>query len=67
MITLKEQVIAYLEAQRPYYDDEEVEINLEVLTQQNEDLSTMGALSKALILRLIDDDTLYTIIESASI
>jgi hypothetical protein len=27
----------------------------------------MGALSKALILRLIDDDTLYTIIESASI
>ena len=67
MITLKQQVIEYLEAQRTYYGDEEVEISLEVLAIQNDDLSYMGALSKTLILRLIDDIVLFTSIESATI
>ena len=67
MITLKQQVIDYLEEQRPYYGDEEVEISLEVLAIQNDDLSYMGALSKTLILRLIDDIVLFTSIESATI
>ena len=67
MTTLKQQVIDYLEGQRPYYGDEEVEDSLEVLVIQNDDLSSMGPLSKTLILRLIDDAELYTTIESASI
>jgi len=67
MITLKQQVIEYLEAQRTYYGDEEVEISLEVLAIQNDDLSYMGPLSKTLILRLIDDIVLFTSIESATI
>ncbi len=67
MITLKQQVIEYLEAQRTYYGDEEVEISLEVLAIQNDDLSYMVALSKTLILRLIDDILLFTSIESATI
>ena len=67
MITLKQQVIEYLEAQRTYYGDEEVEISLEVLAIQNDDLSYMVALSKTLILRLIDDIVLFTSNESASI
>ena len=66
MITLKQQVIDYLEEQRPYYGDEEVEISLEVLAKQNDDLSCMGPLSKTLVIRLIDDYALYTTIESAS-
>lgn len=66
-MTLKQQVIEYLEAQRTYYGDEEVEISLEVLAIQNDDLSYMGALSKTLILRLIDDIVLFTSIESATI
>ncbi|MEH6536816.1 MAG: hypothetical protein V7719_10505 [Psychroserpens sp.] len=66
MITLKQRVIEYLEAQRPYYGDEEVEDSLEVLVTQNDDLSNMGLLSKGLILRLIDDYELYSTIESAS-
>ena len=67
LITFKQQVTDYLEAQRPYYGNEEVEISLEVLAKQNDDLSCMGPLSKTLVIRLIDDDALYTTIESASI
>lgn len=67
MITLKQQVIEYLVAQRTYYGDEEVEISLEVLAIQNDHLSYMGALSKTLILRLIDDILLFTRIESSTI
>ncbi len=64
LIVLKQQVIESLEAQRPYYDNAEVE---DSLIQQNEGLSTMGALSKTLVLRLIDDILLFTSIESATI
>ena len=55
-------MIAYLEAQRPYYGDEEVEESLEVVIVQNEVLSNMGPLSKSFFLRLIDDSALFTAI-----
>lgn len=67
MKALKQRVHEYLEAQRPYYGDEEVEDNLEVLERQNDDLSCIDSLSKILILRLIDDNELYTAIESVII
>lgn len=67
MKTLKQQVREYLEAQRPYYDNEEVEENLEILEKLNDDISGMDLLSKTLILRLIDNNELYMAIESAFI
>lgn len=34
MKTLKQQIYEYLEAQRPYYGDEEVDDNLKILKEQ---------------------------------
>ena len=55
----------YLEAQRPYYEDEEVKDSFVVLEIQNEYLSNMWIFHKMLILRLIDDNKLYADIEAA--
>jgi hypothetical protein len=67
MPTIKQRVRAYLEAQRPYYGDEEVQISLQILEIQNEDLSSMESFHKMLILRLIDITELYADIEAAFI
>lgn len=64
MITLKQRVTEYLEAQRLYYGDKEVDETLEVLKWQSEDLSNMGALSRMFLLRLIDDKTIFEAIET---
>jgi hypothetical protein len=63
--TLKQQVGEYLEAQRPYYGDEEVDDNLKILKDQNDDLSNIDSLHKILLLRLIDDHPLYKAIEAS--
>ena len=55
----------YIEAQRPYYEDEEVKDSFVVLEIQNEYLSNMWIFHKMLILRLIDDNKLYADIEAA--
>ena len=55
----------YLEAQRLYYEDEEVKDSFVVLEIQNEYLSNMWIFHKMLILRLIDDNKLYADIEAA--
>jgi hypothetical protein len=65
MKILKQRVKEYLEAQRPYYGDEEVKDSLVVLEIQNEYLSNMWIFHKMLILRLIDDNMLYADIEAA--
>jgi hypothetical protein len=65
MITLKQRVMDYLEAQRSYYGDEEVDDSLEILMNQNETLSNMRALSRVFVLRLIDDNILFDAIERA--
>jgi|TARA_B110000977_G_scaffold44868_1_gene61025 hypothetical protein len=65
MKTLKQRVKEYLEAQRPYYGDEEVKDSFVVLETQNEYLSNMWIFHKMLILRLIDDNKLYADIEAA--
>ena len=65
MKTLKQRVKEYLEAQRPYYEDEEVKDSFVVLEIQNEYLSNMWIFHKMLILRLIDDNKLYADIEAA--
>ena len=65
MKTLKQRVKEYLEAQRPYYGDEEVKDSFVVLEIQNEYLSNMWIFHKMLILRLIDDNKLYADIEAA--
>lgn len=67
MKTLKQQIVAYLEAQKPFYGDKEMDDNLKVLKNQKEDLSTIDELSKILILRFIDDNQLYFAIESVTI
>lgn len=64
MIRLKQRVTEYLEAQRLYYGDKEVDETLEVLKWQSEDLSNMGSLSSIFILRLIDDKTIFEAIET---
>lgn len=63
--TLKQQVGEYLEAQRPYYGDEEVDDILKILKDQNDDLSNIDSLHKILLLRLIDDHLLYKEIEAS--
>jgi hypothetical protein len=65
MKILKQRVKEYIEAQRPYYGDEEVKDSLVVLEIQNEYLSNMWIFHKMLILRLIDDNKLYADIEAA--
>ena len=65
MKTLKQRVKEYLEAQRPYYGDEEEKDSFVVLETQNEYLSNMWIFHKMLILRLIDDNKLYADIEAA--
>ncbi|UAM97231.1 hypothetical protein K8354_13005 [Polaribacter litorisediminis] len=67
MKTLKQQIVEYLEAQKPFYGDKEMDDNLKVIKNQKEDLSTIDELSKILILRFIDDNELYFAIESATI
>ncbi|MFT6065789.1 MAG: hypothetical protein ACJAYY_002510 [Paraglaciecola sp.] len=67
MSTLKQKISDYLEAQRPYYGDKEIEDNLTVLETQNDDLSNLDSLSKILILRLIDDNDLYASIASVTV
>lgn len=64
MITLKQRVTEYLEAQRFYHGDKEVDETLEVLKWQSEDLSNMGALSSMFLLLLIDDKTIFEAIET---
>ena len=63
--TLKQQVGEYLEAQRPYYGDEEVDDNLIILKDQNDDLSNIDSLHKILLLRLIDDHLIYKAIKAS--
>jgi hypothetical protein len=46
MKTLKQRVKEYLEAQRPYYGDEEVKDSFVVLEIQNEYLSNMWIFHK---------------------
>lgn len=65
MKTLKQQISEYLEAQRPYYGDEEVDDILKILKDQNDDLSNIDSLHKILLLRLIDDHPLYKAIEAS--
>jgi hypothetical protein len=65
MKTLKQQISEYLEAQRPYYGDEEVDDILKILKDQNDDLSNIDSLHKILLLRLIDDHLLYKAIEAS--
>ncbi|KRP29775.1 MAG: hypothetical protein ABS28_03805 [Cryomorphaceae bacterium BACL22 MAG-120619-bin32] len=65
MKTLKQQISEYLEAQRPYYGDEEVDDILKILKDQNDDLSNIDSLHKILLLRLIDDHLLYKEIEAS--
>jgi len=67
MSTLKQEIGNYLEAQRLYYGDKEIEDNLTVLETQNDDLSNLDSLSKTSILRLIDDNDLYASIEGVTI
>jgi hypothetical protein len=67
MSTLKQEIGNYLEAQRPYYGDKEIEDNLTVLETQNDDLSNLDSLSKTSILRLIDDNDLCASIEGVTI
>jgi len=66
MKTLKQQIVEYLEAQKPFYGDKEMDDSLTVLKSLKDDLSNIDSLSKTLILRFIDDTELYFTIDSVS-
>ena len=66
MKTLKQQINEYLEAQKPFYGDKEMDDSLTVLKSLKDDLSNIDSLSKTLILRFIDDTELYFTIDSVS-
>lgn len=64
MKTLKTRVNEYLENQKQYYNNIEIEENLKILKNKKEDLLDIDALSKTLVLRYVDDNEFYYTINS---
>ena len=64
MKTLKIRVCEYLENQKQFYGNVEIEENLKIIKNKKEDLSDMDKLSKTLVLRYVDDNELYYTINS---
>lgn len=64
MKTLKIRVCEYLENQKQFYGNVEIEENLKIIKNKKEDLSDMDKLSKTLVLRYVDDNEFYYTINS---
>ena len=64
MKSLKTRLIEYLENQKQYYGNIEIEENLKILKKKKQDLSDIDTLSKILVLRYIDDNELFYALNS---
>lgn len=64
MKSLKTRLIEYLENQKQYYGNIEIEENLKILKKKKQDLSDIDTVSKILVLRYIDDNELFYALNS---
>lgn len=64
--SLKERLKEYYLEISHDYDEEEIQNVLEILDECSDDLSDIKNLEKTLLLRMIDDETLYDEVNSIS-